>query len=321
MTRTAGQSEKGGVIVSRVIAFLMYVSAGATGACCFFLVIYTARRMTLSRFRRLVQADGNEAAVSRLLHPGGLADSIGGGATNSSRAESGTSIGQKVGKHFRLVLDRAGTAFGLPGPLTPELFAVFEIGLAVLGALATAFLAGGLGGQVLATGALGGAALPWVVAGHMGARRRRAIQTQLPFALDVLTLCSEAGLGLESGLVRATQRLRGQLAEEFRAVVHEIRTGKSRHEALRRMADRVNVPDLHTFVSALIQAEQLGSSVAPVFRTLAQQVRQRRAQRAEELAMKAPVKLLFPLVFCIFPALLVILFGPLLVTGFGGLVQ
>jgi tight adherence protein C len=140
--------------------------------------------------------------------------------------------------------------------------------------------------------------------------RKSTIQRALPDALDMLTIGVEAGLGFESAMLRVGEQWDNSLTREFRRAVGEMRVGTTREEALQRMANRTGVPDLSTFVAVLIQSSQLGVSIAQVLHTQAEQMRLKRRQRAEELAREAAVKMLFPLVFCIFPALFVVLLGP-----------
>lgn len=142
--------------------------------------------------------------------------------------------------------------------------------------------------------------------------RQANILKALPDALDLLTICVEAGLGFDAAVQRVTEKWTNELAEGFARALVEIQMGKLRREALRSMADRADVPELTSFVAAIIQADQLGVSLARVLRIQSEQMRIRRRQRAEELAHQAPIKMMIPLVFLIFPALFVVLLGPAL---------
>jgi tight adherence protein C len=145
------------------------------------------------------------------------------------------------------------------------------------------------------------------------AKRHRSIQRALPFVLDLLTLSVEAGLDFMTALQRNIDRRKiDPLGEEMIRVVREIQIGKTRREALRDMARRVDLPDLRSVVSALVQADELGVSIGFILRIQADQMRQRRFERAEKLANEAPVKMLFPLMAFIFPAVFLILLGPIL---------
>ena len=152
--------------------------------------------------------------------------------------------------------------------------------------------------------------------------RETAMRKALPSFLDLLTVSVEAGLGFDAALARVTTRESGPLAEEFQRVLQEIRMGKPRRDALKDLGGRTEVKELSGFVAALVQADQLGVSIGNVLRVQAQQMRRSRRQRAEEAAMKAPIKMLFPLVFFIFPSLFIVLLGPAIiqmVETFGGM--
>lgn len=140
--------------------------------------------------------------------------------------------------------------------------------------------------------------------------RQRLLKEQLPDALDLLTIMVEAGLGFDAALARLVDKAQNELAQEFSLVLSEIRLGKSRREALGELGARTNVEDVSTFVTSLIQADQLGVSIARVLRVQSAQMRVKRRQRAEEAAHKAPIKMLFPLAFLIFPAMFIIILGP-----------
>jgi tight adherence protein C len=137
---------------------------------------------------------------------------------------------------------------------------------------------------------------------------------QLPDSFDLITTCVEAGLGLDAALARVAEKVEGPFAQELRRTLREISLGKMRREAMRELAERTDVQDLTTFVNAVIQAEQMGSSIGSVLRVQSEQLRVRRRQRAEEAAYKAPIKMLFPLVLCIFPTLFIVILGPAVIT-------
>ncbi|MPM46287.1 hypothetical protein SDC9_92985 [bioreactor metagenome] len=152
--------------------------------------------------------------------------------------------------------------------------------------------------------------LPYVLLEQMIAKRKIALQQELPDVLDLLTVSVEAGLGFDGALVKLSEKMKGQMVDEFTHMLQEIRIGVSRKDALRALADRCNVQDISLFTGALIQADQLGVSISKVLRIQSLDMREKRKQRAEEQGMKAPIKMLFPLVFFIFPALLIVLLGP-----------
>jgi tight adherence protein C len=140
--------------------------------------------------------------------------------------------------------------------------------------------------------------------------RQNEIIKALPDALDLLTICVEAGLGFDAAMAKLTEKWDDTLAVEFGRVLQEIQLGKLRREALRDMADRMDINEVSSFIAAVIQADQLGVSMAKVLRIQADQMRLRRRQRAEEKAQRAPLQMLFPMVFLIFPALFIVLLGP-----------
>lgn len=140
--------------------------------------------------------------------------------------------------------------------------------------------------------------------------RQKKMQQALPDVLDLLTVSVEAGLGFDSALVRVVDKIAGPISEEFERLLQEIRMGKPRRDAMRDLGERTNVEDLTNFITAIVQADKLGVSIGKVLRVQSKQIRQKRRQRAEAQAMKAPIKMLLPLVFFIFPTLFIILLGP-----------
>jgi tight adherence protein C len=152
--------------------------------------------------------------------------------------------------------------------------------------------------------------LPIVWLGLRISQRKQAILRALPDGLDMLNICVGAGLGFDAALSKLGERWHNPLADEFNRVVKEIQFGKTRRQALLDMSARTQVTEMDNFVATIVQADQLGVSIARVLRAQAEQMRIIRRQRAEEMARKAAIKLLFPLVFMIFPALLAVLLGP-----------
>ncbi|MHB8892000.1 MAG: type II secretion system F family protein [Candidatus Limnocylindrales bacterium] len=144
-------------------------------------------------------------------------------------------------------------------------------------------------------------------------KRQKAILLQIPDALDLLTISVRAGLGFDGALAKVVEKLKGPLTEEFRRALAEIRVGKARRDALRDIVPRTEVVPLTNFIGAIIQAEQLGVSISKVLQVQSEQLRIERRQRAEEMAAKAPIKMLFPLVGCIFPSLFIVILGPAII--------
>jgi len=144
-------------------------------------------------------------------------------------------------------------------------------------------------------------------------QRQRLILRAIPDTLDLLTISVRAGLGFDAALGKVTEKMRGPVPDEFRRGLAEIRMGKTRREALRAIVARTEVAALTSFIGAVIQAEQLGVSISKVLEVQSEQLRIERRQRAEEMAAKAPIKMLLPLVGCIFPALFVVILGPAII--------
>lgn len=159
-----------------------------------------------------------------------------------------------------------------------------------------------------------GAMLPLFWLSSQAKARQRVIQRELPDSLDLLTICVEAGLGLEGAFKQLVDKQAGALSEEFRRMLREIGVGKSRRQALLDLADRTDLDDVRSFTNAVIQADQLGTSLATVLRVQSQALRVRQRQRVEQEARRAPVKMVFPLVFCLMPSLFIFILGPIIVT-------
>ena len=152
--------------------------------------------------------------------------------------------------------------------------------------------------------------LPNVVLANAVQRRQNEIRSALADSIDLHTICVEAGLGFDAALAHVSRNTDGPLADEFYRTLQEVQLGRSRNEAMRNLAERSNVAELRAFVLAMVQADIFGVSVANVLRIQAKDMRVKRRQLAEERAMKVPIKVLFPVLFCIFPALFVVILGP-----------
>ena len=192
---------------------------------------------------------------------------------------------------------------------------VAAIALAAIAFLVFGILAGGLleGLLIAVAGAGVGYLAPEFWLGRQIRARQKQILVAIPDALDLLTISVRAGLGFDAALGKVTEKMQGPLPDEFRRALAEIRVGKTRRDALRDIVARTEVPALTNFIGAVIQAEQLGVSISKVLQVQSEQLRIDRRQRAEEQAAQAPIKMLFPLVGCIFPSLFIVILGPALI--------
>lgn len=207
---------------------------------------------------------------------------------------------------------------GNPWGIEPPVFWAAQIVLSILfgGILLFVFLFGSLKLQwwmvigIVVMGFVLGYFFPSLYLKSRISRRQNNIRKALPDALDLLTICVEAGLGFDSAMSKVTEEWENELSTAFGRVIQEIRLGKLRRDALRDMAERIGLAEMTSFIAAVIQSEQLGVSMSRVLRIQADQMRLRRRQLAEEKAHQAPVKMMIPLVFLIFPSILIVLLGP-----------
>jgi tight adherence protein C len=219
-------------------------------------------------------------------------------------------------------LERAGYPGGLRGAdwMGVKILGaiVFGIGALVILLLITggAFTVAILGGFV---GVMVGFLAPEFWLGKRVAKRSMAMVLQLPDCLDLLTISVEAGLGFDAALAKVVEKMHGPLVDEFRQSLAEVRMGRTRRDALRDVAARADDQSISNFIGAIVQAEQLGVPIAKVLQIQSQQLRIVRRQRAEEAAAKAPIKMLFPMVGCIFPTIFIVILGPAVITVMGGI--
>jgi tight adherence protein C len=170
-------------------------------------------------------------------------------------------------------------------------------------------------------GLVGGYIFPQFVLSRRAAARAQEILLSLPYAIDILSISVEAGMGFDAAVGYTMRKIKGPLSEEFAKTLNEIRLGKPRLEALEDMGNRTGVDELKTFITAVVHASRLGGSITNTLRIQADSMRVRRRQRAQEQAMKAPVKIVFPLVLFIFPALFVVVLGPAAISIYRQLLQ
>ena len=206
------------------------------------------------------------------------------------------------------LLDLAGN----PEAWTVERLLGFKGAGLLLGGFVGIFF-GGLSLKGLLYGALGAAAgfmLPDLLIMNVGAKRQEVLRRGLADALDMLTVCVEAGQGFDAAILHVARSVDGPVAGEFARVLAEIQIGKSRGDAFSSLSKRTKVNEIRTFVTALVQADRLGLPIGAVLREQSVQMRLIRRQRAEEKAQKVPVKILFPMLLCIFPVLMIVIIGP-----------
>jgi tight adherence protein C len=222
----------------------------------------------------------------------------------------------KSPKDMRRIQKRMARA-GYHGTIPAIAYSICEIALPLLLlALCIYFLGAGRGLFIGALAAIVGFMLPGFWLARQTTKRKKLIENGLPDALDLLIVCVEAGMGLDQAIAKAAEELvvsHPALAEELTAITTEIRAGKPRLDAFKNFAERTKVEDVRQLVSILVQTDRFGTSIAQALRTQAEVSRTKRRQRAEERAQKLGVKLVFPLVFCLFPAMYVVTLGPAIV--------
>ncbi len=217
-------------------------------------------------------------------------------------------------KGYEAKLDRWLSLAGRPASLPLERLVIAKPMLALVGALLSLLMfAKAPSGHIIALGLFLSTLLyflPDLLIYNKGIKRQQEIELELPNTLDQLLISVEAGLGFEVAMARAGGNGDGALAQELMRTLQDIQVGRPRQEAYEALAQRSSVQDLKSFVRAVVQADKYGIGIAKVLRTQAKQARVKRRQRAEEKAMKLPVKVLFPLLLCIFPVLFIVLLGP-----------
>jgi tight adherence protein C len=206
-------------------------------------------------------------------------------------------------------------AAGLGRTISPTTFLAFKSAFSLGGLVSGAIVGGavtGAGAALLFALALAaiGFIVPDFAVSARARSRKDAIRAELPDALDLMAVSVEAGLGFDGAISKLTEHMQGPLADEFALTLSEIRIGETRQDALKKLADRTGTPELSSFVRAIIQADQLGISLGRILRVQAADSRLKRQAAAEEKAMKAPIKMLFPTVLFIFPAMFLVILGP-----------
>lgn len=288
--------------VTIAVVFVMTaVFAGSVAA----LVLnrQTGARQRLDR----IMAPAKDLPLAVTLKNVTLTDTVG---PTLSRVSKVLPTSTKEMSRIRRRLTRAG----FTSPSAAVIYAALEVALPVVAGV-TAFSVFGSPRGIMIGSLLAIAAylVPGMVIGRMVTRRQSQIRNGLPDALDLIIVCVEAGLSLDQAVLKASEELalsHPALADELQHLINEVRAGKPRMEAFRNLADRTKVDDVRALVAMLIQTDRFGTSIAQALRTHADTGRTVRRQRAEERAAKLGVKLVFPLVFCLFPAMYVVTLGP-----------
>lgn len=227
-----------------------------------------------------------------------------------------TAFGKMSGKKNAAKIKQNLEQAGNPGNLTPTMFVGVRAVVGLLGLGLGLYLTRLMGYeliQMLMYSTFGGAigyVFPGIWLDQKMKARKKNIFKSMPDALDLLTISVEAGLGFDLALARVSEKWDNELSREFQRVISDTRLGTPRRDSMRMMADRCGVEELTNFVQAVVQAEQLGVSIGKILKVQSEQMRVRRRQRAEELAHQAPIKMLFPMAFLIFPSILVTILGP-----------
>jgi tight adherence protein C len=242
----------------------------------------------------------NEGLRERVVAP--LSDVLSRWALKINPRSSTDSVGRRL------------MAAGVGYKISPTGYLALKALLALIGVFIGSMLGAGKGFSGLILGGLMAGALGFLGPDYAltlkSRGRKEKIRADLPDALDLLAVSVEAGLGFDASLAKLGEHMEGPLADEFGLTLSEMRIGESRSEALKRMSDRVDAPELSSFTRSIIQADQLGTTLGRILRVQAADARLRRQAAAEERAMKAPIKMLFPTVLFIFPAMFLVILGP-----------
>lgn len=282
-----------------VLAVLTFVAVTAL----LLAIIYSIKRKRLivaARLEAINNEIGRDKLPPELQKP--LSDRI-----KSMILPSLQKLAGKMPRHQQEIYEQKLKSAGNPHQMAASTFLLFKYSIVLL-SLFIGLMTRSM--TWLAVLVFLGFLLPELYLKSEGKKRQEAILRSLPDVLDLISVSVEAGLGFDGALQKVCEKSKGPLADEFDRSLQELNLGKPRREALRDMADRVNVDDVSTFLASIIQADQLGVSITNVLRLQSRQVRNNRRMRAEEQAQKAPIKILLPLLLFIFPTILIVLLGP-----------
>jgi tight adherence protein C len=287
---------------------LIGIFVGVSGAAVAIQGSMAARRRSLDMLRSQVQeVDLRGKALAEPFYDRVLLPFVGGLGSAARRI---TPVGMRDRIARKLIL--AGSPQGMDAEKVAA-FKVFGSAAGAVVALALTQVAGATSSMTLVAmiaGGLFGYLVPGAGLGQRAIGRQEAIRLALPDTMDLLTISVEAGLGFDAALAHVRRNVPGPLSDEIGRMLQEMQLGISRVDAFRHFAARTDVDELKAFVLAMIQADSFGISIAKVLRAQSKELRMKRRQRAEEKAIKVPVKLLFPMIFCILPSMFVVLVGP-----------
>ncbi|GHE13329.1 type II secretion system F family protein [Klenkia taihuensis] len=286
------------LLAAASVAVVLPLALGA------YAVLGTQGRQLAIAHRNLTRGLSTSAPIA------GSLESRGNGRTAFLR----TVTPEREARRVRTLLQRAGSPAGWTMTRVLSAKPLLAIGTGLVTLLAAAGEAGALWVVVLAAAALGSYWLPDAVLRSRGDQRQTELARELPDVLDQMTISVEAGLGFEASMNWVANHGKGILAEEFRRTMADINVGRSRRDAYAGLVARAGVEDLRRFVAAINQADSYGIAVSDVLKVQAGEMRIKRRQRAEEKAMKVPVKVSFPLMLCILPALLIVVLGPAILS-------
>jgi tight adherence protein C len=295
------------IVIAAAAAFaILLIALGLAGASSVDPVQARLTQLGTMQAKNLEEIELQQPFLDRTLRP--LVNRFSGGVSRMSSAS------------FSATTEKRLALAGNPGELRVAdwlgIKAISSVVFAILFFLLFNFLlgTGPVIGLLIGVGGIAfGYIAPEFWLGRRVRARQHAILLQIPDALDLLTISVRAGLGFDAALGKVVEKLHGPLTDEFRRALAEVRMGKARRDALRDIVARTEVAPLTNFIGAIIQAEQLGVSISKVLQVQSEQLRIERRQRAEEMAAKAPIKMLFPLVGCIFPSLFVVILGPAII--------
>lgn len=298
-----------------LITLLVFAAIGAFAYVLLALVFSEERKVTRALRNVSEWERGQAAEAEPLLRPFSA-------RVMSPVAESATSaLRSLLPANSRARMQRRIELAGSPKRLTPEsVFGMRIVGFLVAPAVC-AVVALVIARQLsvwtwllIVLSAIVGWFVPDFVLMELRQRRQQAIRRSLPDMLDMLTISVQAGLGFDMALTKLVRNSSGPLAEEFARMLSEVQSGVSRRDAFKRMGERTDVPELSNFIMAMVQADVFGVSVSGILRTQAEEMRKRRRQAAQEKAQKAPVKMVFPIIFCILPATMTVILGPAVIA-------